>query len=281
MPWKQAGVWRAWVKDAAGINQKVQLTEARTREEAKRLEGELRMKSRRQREGLDPLPSDPRLTVGVLLQWWIDTYLSGRPSERQERHRFGLYFATSELARLPVVLLDAGRIETFVQGWSGQLGPESINKLRAMLRTAWKKGRKAGLLHGENPTRDVDRRKVPKRAPAFHEAHEVPRLLAQLSPVDRNIAAVALYAGLRKGELFGLDKRDVDLNRRLLTIRRSYDSDTTKGGRAEAVTIAAALVPYLEGALKVSKGALLFPRPDGGRRTEADKLGKSIKTALK
>jgi integrase len=281
MPWKQAGIWRAWVKDAAGINQKVQLTEARTREEAKRLEGELRMKARRQREGLDPLPSDPRLTVGVLLKWWIDTYVAGRTSERQERDRFRLYFETARLSQLPVSRLDPTHIENFLQGWSAKLGPESINKLRAMLRTAWNKGRKAGLLHGENPTRDVDRRKVPKRAPAFHEAHEVPRLLAQLSPVDRNIAATALYAGLRKGELFGLEKRDVDLNRRLLTVRRSYDSDTTKGGREEAVPIAAALVPYLEGALKVSKGALLFPRPDGGRRTEADKLGKRIKTALK
>jgi integrase len=99
--------------------------------------------------------------------------------------------------------------------------------------------------------------------------------------VDRNIAATALYAGLRKGELFGLEKRDVDLNRRLLTVRRSYDSDTTKGGREEAVPIAAALVPYLEAALDASKGALLFPRTDGGRRTEADKLGKRIQTALK
>jgi integrase len=281
MPWKQAGVWRAWVKDAAGINQKVQLTEARTREEAKRLEGELRMKARRQREGLDPMPSDPRLTLGVLLKWWIDTYVASRTSERQERDRFRVYFETSELARIPVARLDAGRIETFLQSWSGQLGPESTNKLRAMIRTAWNKGRKAGLLHGENPTKDVDRRKVPKRAPAFHEAHEVPRLLAQLSPTDRNIAAAALYAGLRKGELFGLLKTDVDLKRRLLTIRRSYDNETTKGAREEAVPIAVALVPYLEAALDASRGELLFPRPDGEMRTEADKLGKRIRTALK
>jgi hypothetical protein len=114
------------------------------------------------------------LTVGVLLKWWIDTYVAGRTSERQERDRFRLYFETSELARLPVARLDAGRIETFLQSFSGQLGPESTNKLRAMIRTAWNRGRKAGILHGENPTRDVDRRKVPKRAPAFHEAHEVP-----------------------------------------------------------------------------------------------------------
>ena len=52
-------------------------------------------------------------------------------------------------------------------------------------------------MHGENPTRDVERWTVPKRAPAFLEAEEVPRLLAQLSHLDRNLAATALYAGLR------------------------------------------------------------------------------------
>ena len=44
--------------------------------------------------------------------------------------------------------------------------------------------------------------------------------------------------------------------------------------------IAVALVPYLEAALGASKGSLLFPRADGEMRTEADKLGKRIRTAL-
>ena len=67
--------------------------------------------------------------------------------------------------------------------------------------------------------------------PAFLEPDDVQHLLAQLSPRDRPIAAVAVYAGLRKGELFGLRKVDVDLARRFLMVRRSYDPATTKGGR--------------------------------------------------
>jgi len=63
-------------------------------------------------------------------------------------------------------------------------------------------------------------------------------------------------------------------------VRRSYDNDTTKGAREEAVPIAAALVPYLEAALEASKGSLLFPRADGEIRTEADKLGKRLRSAL-
>src|SRR5207253_4277989 len=53
-----------------------------------------------------------------------------------------------------------------------------------------------------------------------------------------------------------------------------------KGAREEAVPIAAALVPYLEAALEASKGSLLFPRADGEMRTEADKLGKRLRSAL-
>jgi hypothetical protein len=121
---------------------------------------------------------------------------------------------------------------------------------------------------------------LPKRAPAFLEPHEVARLLAELSPVDRPLVAMALYAGLRKGELFGMRKSDVDLKRRLLMVRRSYDRDTTKGAREEAVPIAAALVPFLEEALATSNSPLLFPDADGEMRTEHDKLGKRLRTAL-
>ena len=43
-------------------------------------------------------------------------------------------------------------------------------------------------------------------------------------------------------------------------VRRSYDHETTKSGREEAVPIAAALVPHLEAALGSTPGELLFTR---------------------
>ena len=281
MPWKQGDRWLAWVRDAAGVNRKVSLAEARTREQAKRLEADLRMRARRQREGLDPLPTDRRQTVGELLRWWLDTYVAGKTWARQEEDRFRLYFEGSELGALPVALLDAGRVEVHLQSWTQRgLAPASVNKLRAMVRTAWNRARKAGRLHGENPTRDVSLRKVPKRAPAFLEAHEVPRLLAQLTPSDRLMGAAAIYAGLRKGELCGMRKTDVDLGRRLLTVRRSYGNASTKGGREEAVPIAAGLVPYLESALDGALGELLFPKADGSMRTDGDALGERLHRAM-
>ena len=105
-------------------------------------------------------------------------------------------------------------------------------------------------------------------------------MLAELSDSDRRLTATALYAGQRKGELFGLRKRDVDIERRLLMVRRSYDRESTKGAREEAVPIATALVPYLQEALEAAPGALLFLRPDGEIRTEDDKLGKRLRSPL-
>lgn len=69
------------MKDEAGRWRSVALPEARTRKRAEDLDVDLAYKRRRQREGLDPLPADPRLTVGVLLRWWLDTDVADSTSE--------------------------------------------------------------------------------------------------------------------------------------------------------------------------------------------------------
>jgi integrase len=280
-PFQKHGTWYARVKDVAGRWRNVALPEAKTKAAARVYAAELSLHKRRQRDGLAALPTDPSLTVGALLRWWLDTYVAGRTWASKEEHRFQKYFAGTELAALPVVALNAGRFELFLQHWTREgLASASVNKLRAMVRTAWNRARKAGLVTGINPAADVELRKVPKRAPAFLEPHEVPRVLAELSDSDRPLVATALYAGLRKGELFGLRKRDIDLGRRLIMVRRSYDSETTKGGREEAVPVASGLIPYLEAALTATPGELLFPKADGSMRTEEDQLGDRLRRAL-
>lgn len=54
---------------------------------------------------------------------------------------------------------------------------------------------------------------------------------------DRLLLALFAYAGLRRSELLGLDWDDIDLQRRLLRVRRA------KGGRQRVVPIHPALVP--------------------------------------
>jgi len=78
-----------------------------------------------------------------------------------------------------------------------------------------------------------------------------------------------------RASCFGLYKRDVDLKRRLLTVRRSYDNDTTKGAREKAVPIAPGWCRTSKVLSMHRKARLLFPRTDGEMRTEADKLASA------
>ena len=50
---------------------------------------------------------------------------------------------------------------------------------------------------------------------------------------------------MRRGELFALRKSDVDLALCTITVQRSHERDTTKGGHADLITIAAPLLPIL------------------------------------
>jgi len=71
---------------------------------------------------------------------------------------------------------------------------------------------------------------------------------------------------MRRGELLGLRKSDVDLTAGLVIVSRSHGRETTKGKRAEAVPIARDLVPYLQQAVARSPAHsdLVFPNEDGG-----------------
>ncbi len=73
----------------------------------------------------------------------------------------------------------------------------------------------------------------------------------------------AIYTGLRKGELLGLRRQDVDVENGCIVVARSWDRDTTKGGHADVIPIATELVPYLEQALVSSTCDLVFPSLTG------------------
>src|SRR5439155_12245363 len=141
-PFQRRGRWYARVKDAGGHWRNVVLSEARTKAQARELAADLALKSRRQRDGLEPPPADGSLTVGKLIRWWLDTYVAGGPSERRECDRFRLYFESTDLVRLPVAALTSGRLELFLQHWSQNgLAPASGNKLRSIAGPAYTRSR--------------------------------------------------------------------------------------------------------------------------------------------
>jgi hypothetical protein len=85
---------------------------------------------------------------------------------------------------------------------------------------------------------------------------------------------------MRNGELLGLRKRDVNLPDGTILVGRSYDHDTTKGGHADLIPIAEPLRPFLEGAIRESPSALVFPRSNGSMHPKDVKLDRVLRRAL-
>ena len=254
---------------------------ARTKTEARRMADDLERRAERQRLGLEELPrEDGGGTLRELLAWWLETYVEKAPSGERTANVVRRNFFESELAPLRLAELTPGKVEGFLQSRTETLSPSSLNHLRSYLATAFNRARRAGRWNGANPALAVPRRKVPKRLPDFLRAEEVPLVLAALSAKHRPLFATAVYTGLRKGELAGLRKCDVDLRAGLLSVCRSYDRDTTKGGHADAIPIAAELKPYLRAAIDASASDRVFPGPDGQVMSTNAPLEEVLRRAL-
>jgi integrase len=81
------------------------------------------------------------------------------------------------------------------------------------------------------------------------------------------VFAAAILTGLRKGELCGLRKDDLDLPRQLLYVRRCYERPFPNSKKQRVVGVPKELVPFLEHAVAIFGGPWLFPDPDGSMRT--------------
>ncbi len=267
-------------KDASG-RWRGKASTARTKTEAKRLANELERAAERQRLGLEPVaPVDGGGTLGEMLRWWLKEYVARLPSSRTVTSAVNANLVNTKLGTLRLVEVTPGEIERHLQKLSDRLGPNSLNHVRAYVSAAFGKAKRTGRWNGPNPAIEVERRKVPKRLPEFLRPEEVPRVLAVLSDDHHPLFAAAIYTGLRKGELAGLRKTDVDFAAGLINVCRSYGRDTTKGKRAAAIPIATELVPYLETAIRRSKSTLVFPGHDGEMMSENAPLEEVLRRAL-
>jgi integrase len=275
---QRGGKWYLDARDVSGRRRR-QVTTARTKRDALLRLAEIENKHERQRLGLEARPSENDMTFAQLVGWWLANRCPPGSVER-ETVRLRCHVVQAPIGQLPLRAVTPAALEAlFHESERKGLAAGSINKLRAIIRTIFSRATKEGLWIGQNPAALTEHRRVPRRIYETLTTDEVPLLLAQLSAADRGFFAVAAYAGLRRGECAGLRKADVDLELSTLTIRASYDSDTTKGGHADVIPIPEPLLPYLMAALR-SPGPYLFPWADGRMRPPGYAAGRVLRGAL-
>lgn len=158
------------------------------------------------------------------------------------------------------------------------------------LMAAFSWGVKQGLLD-RNPAHGVERPATPNAQLDFLSAQEVSKLVSEaarraqtevgiagLTWRARQVAVLlAVYTGMRKGEIFGLRWQDVNPETGRLTIAHSYES-TPKSGKVRHLRLPSAVVPILrawrEQCPPTARG-LVCPVLDRGRWHMSMSTGKT------
>ncbi len=232
----------------------------------------------RRRGMVDPLVGSAT-TFGELIDFWWKDYGSRLKSPTIkgsiEKH------LRPALGELPLSSFTGLALEQLLRSKATVLKPRTRNHLRAIVRRMFRVGARAGLWVGANPIDDVAIAEVPKTVASFLALDEVGPFLSACHGQYRQLFATALFTGMREGELFGLRKQDVDWSSSEITVRKSWDGETTKSRRELVIPIARDLTPYLRAAVDSSDSMLVFPNRDGRMHSRNLHVNERIRTALK
>jgi len=252
--------WIVQWTDARG-ERRQKTTRVRTRREAERIAHELESKAERQRAGLEPMHGeDGGGRLADLLGRW-HRLKAHKPAAERNLYQLEKHLLHAPLGKLRLSELRASDVENFLDEKEAEgLSAQTINHLRGYISRALNTARRKGWWTGVNVVQDVKPRPVPTSVVGdYLRPDEVPAVLTALAQRWRPLFATAIYTGLRKSELRALRKTDVDLDRQLISVRRSGDRETTKGGHADVIPIHPELAPFLEHALATSPGPFVFP----------------------
>lgn len=278
------GHWYVDFTDERRHRIKKKLEGVRTKRDAEAELAELVAQVRRRVLGLEPAAKRSKMTVWDVVAWWLDERCP-KASLNNERRRLTKHLKGTELGGFPAVHARPGQFEALFAELERPRPPKkplaaaSINHLRSKLRTAFERARREDVFVGRNPMHETKLRKVTRRVYETLSADEALQVLAKVPPQWRGFIAAGIYLGLRKGEIAGLRKRDVDLVRMMILIGRSYTRDTTKGGHGDLLPIPPQMRPYLEVGL-VSPGLLLFGDERGRMRKPHSKPCVTLRRAI-
>ncbi len=133
-----------------------------------------------------------------------------------------------------------------------------------LLNRLYNLARRWGIYNGENPVDRVEKPKLDNLRTEFLSDEEVDRLMKTLEtwPCQESAAFVkfTFFTGLRRSELFKLIWDDLDISRRMITLREP------KGDKTQTIPISTQALEVLRGLEPTS--TYVFPGKNGGQRTD-------------
>lgn len=200
-----------------------------------------------------------RLVLDVLLDKYQPHFLALRSPEQHKRYKRKW---SACLGYRAVETIKPGELESIRRQMLASLAPASVNREFAFLRRVFSLAKTDGLIP-ENPVDRVQQLRENNQRCRWLTADEEAKLLAHMEEHDREIVVLAIHTGLRRGELFTLERNQVDLERGWLQVV------ATKNGTSRRVPLTAKAKAILEARLARHSGRYVLESPRSGRPKNA------------
>jgi integrase len=211
------------------------------------------------------VPEPTKLTVAELVEHYKERELGKDSGKAAKPRKTYLYifnnYVLPKWGGLPLGQVKAVAVEDWLK--TLPLANGSKAKVREVFGAAFRHAMRHEL-HSTNPIANV--RQVRKRAiePSILEPAEIVAVLKQLEGVEpvRTAFFIAAVMGMRRGEIFGLKWVDVDFDRAVLSIRRSYVDGIEGPPKTESSRRPLPLPPQAIETLKAWKEKSRYTKPE-------------------
>lgn len=201
----------------------VRARNAEAREWRDALEEEWQAEQRRAEESAKPL-------VGPYIASYIDMLLATGSIERSTatRYREASKHITQYLGSIHIADLTADGARQWVAQLNSLYAPTTVKKALMILKAALDQAERDGLIE-RNPLRGAKLTpKVTRREPNALDEQGIRRLVEHLDAHESSVCTavrIALFTGMRAGEVCGLRWCDVDLDRKIVRVRNALGKD--------------------------------------------------------
>lgn len=168
-----------------------------------------------------------QISVILLQDWmkkWFNTYLPNIEESTRAGYKEKINnYIIPELGSIPLNALDTDTIQQWVNDLlkKKKLSPKTIKNAFLNLNAALKKAVKLKKIPA-NPCDDVELPKIKKNKMDFYDTQEINDMMKAAENTDMYLLLLlAVYLGLRRGELIALQWSDIDFNNGIVHVQHN------------------------------------------------------------
>ncbi|HCK75603.1 MAG TPA: hypothetical protein DHW07_00490 [Gammaproteobacteria bacterium] len=297
MPFKFRKFWYASayydVRGADGQIQRVRIKKKIGIRKADAVDAEATIRAQVAAGTYEPGPVAAKTTSKLFADFCIDDFLPWSAAEHSANHhnqqrRFVVtrlipYMDGLRLNEITTKMVEDYKRVRFnekfrLPGWrkSKKTKPGTVNRELFCLKAIFRQALKWGDID-ISPAANVTPLKETENPPRLLSGQEITRLLEAMPDHLRAVVGVAVYAGLRSGEVKRLKWQDIDFKNAMLSVVSRYGM-TTKNNDTRHVPLSSELAELLRQHPHRLGSKIVFASLDGGYRHD---FRKSLKSAAK